>query len=118
MSTPTCPKCGGSGVLLDSVATARAMRQIRLDAGLPVARLAAAMHRTRSYAYQLERGERTWTPQLVAAWTEAVRTVAARQANCPPRHAARRPAKLGRTMPAHVAAEWAKTAKAHDEPAP
>ena len=73
----TCPHCAGTGTALDQAATAAAMRQLRLDASVPVARLAAALHRTRSYAYQLERAERSWTPQLVAAWTDAVRSAVA-----------------------------------------
>ncbi len=71
-----CPHCAGTGTALDQAATAAAMRQLRLDAGVPVAMVAAALHRTRSYAYQLERAHRSWTPKLVAAWTDAVRSVA------------------------------------------
>jgi hypothetical protein len=120
MSHLTCPACAGTGVQLDQPATAAAMRQARLDAAVPVARLAAAMGHTRSYTYQLERAERTWTPQLVAAWTDAVRTVAATLPAKRPRarRAPRQPTQSGRTMPAHVAAEWGKTAKSHEEPAP
>ena len=86
----TCPHCAGTGTALDQHATAAAMRQLRLDAGVPVARLSAAMRRTRSYAYQLERAQRTWTPQLVAQWQDAVRTAAAST----PAKRARRPKRL------------------------
>lgn len=67
LKTKCCHACGGSGTLPDGNA-GRLLRTERERAGVRVSALADAMNISDSYLYDLERGHRKLTNELLGAY--------------------------------------------------
>lgn len=66
----TCPTCHGAGSI--PVATGAELRSARLFAGLSQAKLAVRMGGvSAAYISDLERGQRSRSPEVVRSWLEA-----------------------------------------------
>jgi predicted transcriptional regulator len=61
---PECPKCEGTGYVLDFRQIGADMRRARIRAGLSLRSVAARLHVTPSYLSDLELGRRHYTKPL------------------------------------------------------
>jgi predicted transcriptional regulator len=77
MSEPTelmpCPKCAGSGHVLDPRAVGQRWRQIRTAQGISLREMARKAGYSAVYLSDLERGRRNWTAQTMAHYERALR---------------------------------------------
>lgn len=71
--TRPCSHCGGSGRELDPVAIGQQMRGLRLQAKLTLRTIAGRLGFTAPYISDLERGNRTFSEELVARYKEALK---------------------------------------------
>ena len=72
MKSRQCPRCGGTGLLLDPKLTGQSMRQLREAKNISGRDLAAAMGFTANYICDLELGRRGWNEKLVNRYLDAV----------------------------------------------
>jgi len=68
-----CPKCGGTGQVLDPKIVGPEMRELRQKAKLTATDIAERLNFTVPYILDLESGRRGWSKDLQAAYVEAVK---------------------------------------------
>ena len=79
MTTPTdklhatCPRCGGSGSVLDNQATGKAMRAKREVVGISLRELARRIKWSATYVSDLELGRKVWTERKRARYEKGLR---------------------------------------------
>lgn len=71
--TMTCPKCDGTGHVLNPMAQGNAMRQIRLKAGVAVREMARRLDVSAPYVSDLELGRRGWNSGLIERYKAALK---------------------------------------------
>ena len=69
-----CPKCDGTGSVLNPQLVGAQMRSEREATGTTVTAVAAAMNFTKAYVSELELGRRGWTQEQVEAYRAALAT--------------------------------------------
>lgn len=72
--TKSCRCCAGSGRELNNEEVGLAMRHLRESAGIKQKTIAHSMGFTPPYISGLERGNRSWSESLIAAYKRAVQT--------------------------------------------
>lgn len=60
MKTVACPKCEGTGKIIDHAALGLELRQMRLKAGVSLRHMAFRLQITPPYLSDLELGKRSW----------------------------------------------------------
>lgn len=68
----TCPKCDGSGSVLEPKLTGEAMRAFREERDVSVTGVAAELGLSKAYVSDLELGRRGWTTERVRRYKSAV----------------------------------------------
>ena len=72
-----CAHCGGHGYVFESnESVGKAMKQMRLDAGVGVRQLAGALGKSGSYLVHLEAGRNKWNEARVILYRQMVKILA------------------------------------------
>lgn len=74
LKTTDCPKCDGTGKVLDRRAVGSAMRSERERAGVSLRALGTILNVSAAYLSELELGAHPWTEALVEAYMKALAT--------------------------------------------
>ena len=61
----TCPKCDGTGAVLDPRAIGKQMRELREEKGVSLRTVASKLEFTPAYISDLEHGRRGWSDELL-----------------------------------------------------
>lgn len=69
MANLICPKCGGTGKIVDYAV----MLSKRVASGKSAKEVASSMGISTSYLCDLEHGRRSWTPEIVANFEKAIK---------------------------------------------
>jgi len=72
LKTTNCPKCDGTGKVLDRVAVGSEMRSERERAGVSLRRVARVSGKSVAYLSELELGRQPWSVGLVSAYQRAI----------------------------------------------
>lgn len=72
MISKICPRCAGSGKIIDDAATGETLRAERLEAGITLAAQASQMQCSMSYVSLIERGQRGWSEGKIAIYRAAL----------------------------------------------
>ncbi len=68
----TCPKCDGTGAVLDPRCVGEHMRELREKQGISLRSVAKTLGVSVPYASDLERGRRGWRTELVIRYKKAL----------------------------------------------
>lgn len=68
-----CPRCGGTGQVLDDIETGKKFREARIKAGFTGRQLAERMNLSASYLSDLELGRRSWNAAKVKRFMDALK---------------------------------------------
>ncbi len=60
----SCPRCGGTGQVADPLVLGQTLRQLRIDAGVTLIRMAVVMNVSQGHLSDLENGKRAWLGEI------------------------------------------------------
>jgi len=61
-----CWRCGGTGELQDPLVLGQSLRQMRIEAGITLVRMAEVMKISQGFLCDLENGKRAWRGEVTA----------------------------------------------------
>lgn len=73
LPTRVCSRCSGTGIELDPRAVGADMRALRERAGKTLRAVADAMNLSAPYISDLERGNRSFTEEMIGRYKEALK---------------------------------------------
>lgn len=75
LGTKVCPRCGGVGKIPDD-SVGPVMRALRQKHGVAIKALSRELGVSRTYIYDLEKGVRNWSPELIERYREGIGVLA------------------------------------------